>query len=70
MIQEELPPLIELISEDISSKKCHMNLGPILNIYRVMFVIEIFLILISITKIILMHLLSQKQINFCGLDFL
>jgi hypothetical protein len=35
VIQEELPPLMELISEDILSKKCHINLGPILNIYRV-----------------------------------
>jgi hypothetical protein len=33
VIQEELPPLIELISDDILSKKCHINLGPILNIY-------------------------------------
>jgi hypothetical protein len=39
VIQEELPPLTELISEDILSKRCHINLGPILNIYRVMFVI-------------------------------
>jgi hypothetical protein len=39
VIQEELPPLMELISEDILSKKCHINLGPILNIYRVTFVI-------------------------------
>jgi hypothetical protein len=38
VIQEELPPLMELISEDILSKKCHINLGPILNIYRVTFV--------------------------------
>jgi hypothetical protein len=43
VIQEELPPLIELISEDILSKKCHINRDPILNIYRVMFVIGIFL---------------------------
>jgi hypothetical protein len=43
VIQEELPPLMELISEDILSKKCHINLGPILNIYRGMFVIRIFL---------------------------
>jgi hypothetical protein len=35
VIQEELPPLMELISEDILSKKCHINLGPILDIYRV-----------------------------------
>jgi hypothetical protein len=26
---------MELISEDILSKKCHISLGPILNIYRV-----------------------------------
>jgi hypothetical protein len=39
VVQEELPPLTELISEDILSKKCHINLGPILNIYRVTFVI-------------------------------
>jgi hypothetical protein len=37
VIQEELPPLMELISEDFLSKKCHRNLGPILNIYRVTF---------------------------------
>jgi hypothetical protein len=43
VIQEELLPLMELISEDILSKKCHINLGPILNIYRVTFVIGIFL---------------------------
>jgi hypothetical protein len=43
VIQEELPPLMELISEDILSKKCHINLGHILNIYRAMFVIGIFL---------------------------
>jgi hypothetical protein len=29
VIQEELPPLMELISEDILSKRCHINLGPI-----------------------------------------
>jgi hypothetical protein len=34
---------MELISEDILSKKCHIILGPILNIYRVTFVIGIFL---------------------------
>jgi hypothetical protein len=39
VIQEELPPLMELISEDILNKKCHINLGPILNIYRVTIVI-------------------------------
>jgi hypothetical protein len=39
VIQEELLPLTELISEDILSKKCHINLGPIPNIYRVTFVI-------------------------------
>jgi hypothetical protein len=39
VIQEELPPLMELISEDILSKKCHIILGPILSIYRVTFVI-------------------------------
>jgi hypothetical protein len=39
VIQEELPPLTELISEDILSKNCHINLGHILNIYRVRFVI-------------------------------
>jgi hypothetical protein len=43
VIQEELPPLMEFISEDILSKKCHINLGPILSIYRVTFVIGIFL---------------------------
>jgi hypothetical protein len=43
MIQEELPPLVGLIFEDILSKKSHTNLGPILNIYRVTFVIGIFL---------------------------
>jgi hypothetical protein len=39
VIQEDLPPLMELISEDILSKKCHINLGPIFSIYRVTFVI-------------------------------
>jgi hypothetical protein len=39
VIQEELLPLTELISEDILNKKCYTNLGPILNIYRVTFVI-------------------------------
>jgi hypothetical protein len=38
VIQKELPPLTELISDDILSKKCHKNLGPIHNIYRVPFV--------------------------------
>jgi hypothetical protein len=38
VIQEELPPLTELISDDILSKKCNINLGPIHNIYRVTFV--------------------------------
>jgi hypothetical protein len=42
VIQEELPPLMELISEDILSKKCHINPGPILNIYRVTLVIGFF----------------------------
>jgi hypothetical protein len=28
---------MEFISEDILSKKCHINLGPLLNIYRVTF---------------------------------
>jgi hypothetical protein len=37
VIQEELQPLTELISDDNLSKKCHINLGPILNIYRVTF---------------------------------
>jgi hypothetical protein len=40
--QEELPPLTELISDDILSKKCHINLGPILNIYRVTFIFDFF----------------------------
>jgi hypothetical protein len=31
VIQKELPPLTELISDDILSKKCHINLGPILS---------------------------------------
>jgi hypothetical protein len=43
VIQEELPPVMELMSEDILSKKCHINLGPMLNSYRVTFVIGIFL---------------------------
>jgi hypothetical protein len=38
VIQEELLPLMELISEDILSKEYHINLGPILSIYRVTFV--------------------------------
>jgi hypothetical protein len=29
VIQEELPQLMELISDDILSKKCHINLGPV-----------------------------------------
>jgi hypothetical protein len=33
VIQEELPPLTELISDDILRKKCHINLGRIHNIY-------------------------------------
>jgi hypothetical protein len=33
MIQEELPPFMVFISDDILSKKCHINLSPILNIY-------------------------------------
>jgi hypothetical protein len=67
---------MELISEDILSKKCHINLGPILNIYRDTLVIGIFLNFNFNFNfnyknyIILMHLLSQKQIDFCGLDFL
>jgi hypothetical protein len=39
VIQKELPPLTELNS-DILSKKCHINLGPILHIYGVTFVVE------------------------------
>jgi hypothetical protein len=43
VIQEDLPPLMELISEDVLSKKCHINLRPVLNIYRVTtFVIGMF----------------------------
>jgi hypothetical protein len=42
VIEEELPPLTELISEDILSKKCHINLGPILSIYKVTFVFGFF----------------------------
>jgi hypothetical protein len=41
VIQEELPPLTELIS-DILRKKCHINLGHIFNIYRVTFVFGFF----------------------------
>jgi hypothetical protein len=33
VIQDELPPLVELISEDILSKNCQINMGPIFNIY-------------------------------------
>jgi hypothetical protein len=43
VIQEELPPLMELISDYILSKKCHINLGPILNIYRVTFIFRFLL---------------------------
>jgi hypothetical protein len=43
VIQEELPPLTELISDDILSKKSHINLCPIFNIYRVTFVFGFFL---------------------------
>jgi hypothetical protein len=42
VIQEELPPLTELISDDILSKNCHVTLGPVLNIYRVTFVFDFF----------------------------
>jgi hypothetical protein len=41
-IQEQLQTLMELISHDILSKKCHINLGPILNIYKVTFIFGIF----------------------------
>jgi hypothetical protein len=34
---------MELISDNILSKKCHINLGPILSIYRVMFIFGFFL---------------------------
>jgi hypothetical protein len=40
---QELSPLMELIAEDILNKKFHINVSPILNIYRVTFVIGIFL---------------------------
>jgi hypothetical protein len=43
VIQKELPPLTELNSDDILSKKCHIILGPILNICRVTFVFGFFL---------------------------
>jgi hypothetical protein len=43
VIQEGLPPLTELISDDILSKKWHINLGSILNIYRVTFVFGFYL---------------------------
>jgi hypothetical protein len=39
---QELPPHTELISDDILSKRCHINLCPILNIYRVTFVFGFF----------------------------
>jgi hypothetical protein len=42
VIQEELLPLTELISDDILSKKCHINLAPLLNIYRVIFIFGFF----------------------------
>jgi hypothetical protein len=32
-----------LISDDVLSKKCHVNLGPILNIYRFTFIFGFFL---------------------------
>jgi hypothetical protein len=38
VIQEELPPLTELISDDILRKNCHINVAPIHNIYRVTFI--------------------------------
>jgi hypothetical protein len=34
---------MELISDDILSKKCHINLSPVPNIYRVTFVFGFFL---------------------------
>jgi hypothetical protein len=40
---QELLQLTELISDDILSKMCRINLGPILSIYRVMFVFGFFL---------------------------
>jgi hypothetical protein len=40
VIQEKLPPLTKLISDDILSKTWHIHLGPIHNIYRVTFVFE------------------------------
>jgi hypothetical protein len=64
MIQDELPPLTALISDD---------LGPMLYIYRVTFVFGFFLnfsLMLITNYIILMHLLAQKQINFCGLGCL
>jgi hypothetical protein len=41
VIQEELT-MTELISDDFLSKKCHINLGPILSIYRVTFLFGFF----------------------------
>jgi hypothetical protein len=66
---EELPPLTEVISDDNLSKKCHINLGSILSIYRVTFVFGFFLNF-HFNVNYKMHLLSQKQINFFGLDCL
>jgi hypothetical protein len=43
VIQEEIPPHTELIYDEILNKKCHINLGSILNIYRVTFVFGLFL---------------------------
>jgi hypothetical protein len=43
VIQEELPPLTELICDDILSKKCHINLGPVLKFTELCSYLDFFL---------------------------
>jgi hypothetical protein len=62
----------ELIPDDILSKKCHMNLCPILNIYRVTFVFG-FLLNFSFNINYKLHHLNAfivTKTNLCGLDCL
>jgi hypothetical protein len=73
VIREELPPLTELISDDILSKECHINLGPILDIYRITFVFGFFLNFRFNVNYKLHNLnafIVMKQINFCRLHCL
>jgi hypothetical protein len=73
MIQEELPPLTKLISDDILSKRCHVNLGPILNIYRVTFVFGFFFLNFSFNDNYKLHHLNAfivtKKNKLISVDF-